>query len=62
MKMSGRLHAPAAFVPEERKNRRYPLDLRLGGPQSQLDVEQREQFYPCWESNNTGRPACNLSL
>jgi hypothetical protein len=30
--VSGQLHAPAALLP--RKERRYPLYKRLGGPQS----------------------------
>jgi hypothetical protein len=32
MKMSGQLHDPAALLPG--KQPRYPLDRRLGGPQS----------------------------
>jgi hypothetical protein len=32
MEISGQLHAPAAFPRE--KSPRYPLDRRLGGPQS----------------------------
>jgi hypothetical protein len=32
MEVSGKLHAPAALPPE--KESRYPLDRRLGGPQS----------------------------
>jgi hypothetical protein len=32
MDMSGQLHAPAALPPE--KDPRYPLDRRVGGPQS----------------------------
>jgi hypothetical protein len=32
MEVSGQLHAPAA-LPQE-KSSRYPLDKRLGGPQS----------------------------
>jgi hypothetical protein len=32
MEMSGQLHAPAALPPE--KEPWYPLDRRLGGPQS----------------------------
>jgi hypothetical protein len=33
MEVSGQLHAPAALPPG--KDTRYPLDRRLGGPQSQ---------------------------
>jgi hypothetical protein len=36
----------------EGKSPRYPLDRRLGGPQSQ---------YGCWKSN-PGHPACSQSL
>jgi hypothetical protein len=32
MEVSGQLHAPAALLP--RKDPWYPLDRRLGGPQS----------------------------
>jgi hypothetical protein len=32
MEMNGQLHAPAALPPG--KEHRYPLDRRLGGPQS----------------------------
>jgi hypothetical protein len=32
MEVSGQLHAPAALLP--RKSPWYPLDMRLGGPQS----------------------------
>jgi hypothetical protein len=34
MEVSGQLHVPAASTPHGRKNPQYPLDRRLGGPQS----------------------------
>jgi len=35
MEMSGQIHAPAALLP--RKEPPYPLDRRLGGPQSRYE-------------------------
>jgi hypothetical protein len=45
----GQLHAPAALPPG--KKPRYPLDRRLGGPQSRS--ERREEIsWPYWGSNS----------
>jgi hypothetical protein len=38
MGVSGQRDAPARFTPGG-KDPRYPLDRRLGGPQSSLDAE-----------------------
>jgi hypothetical protein len=50
MQVSGQLHAPAALPPE--KSHRYPLDWRLGGPQSRSGHGVEEKIpSPYWESN-----------
>jgi len=46
MRVGGQLHAPAALYSRE-KDRWYPLDRRLGGPQK---LEERFSCL-CWESN-----------
>jgi hypothetical protein len=58
MEGSGRHHAPAALP--RGKILWYPLDRRLGGPQSQSERDGDEKVgYYCRESN-PGRPARNL--
>jgi hypothetical protein len=37
--MIGKLHAPAAL--SQMKNSRYPLEIRLGGPQRRLDAMEK---------------------
>jgi hypothetical protein len=37
MGVSGQRHAPAALYPE--KDPRYPLDRKLGGPQSYMETD-----------------------
>jgi hypothetical protein len=47
MEMSGQLHTPAAFP--QGKSPRYPLDRRLGEPQSRSghgNEEKNSQFPP----------------
>jgi hypothetical protein len=46
MEVSDQLHAPAALSPT--KESRYPLDRRLGGPQSQSGRcgEEKNPFLP----------------
>jgi hypothetical protein len=34
MEMSGQFYAPTTLPPRQGKSLRYPLDMRLGGPQS----------------------------
>jgi len=41
MEVSGQLHGPAALSPE--KERRYPLDRRLGGPQRRSGRGEEEK-------------------
>jgi hypothetical protein len=41
MEVSGQLHAPAAFPPG--KEIRYPLNRRLGGPQSRSGRDGEEK-------------------
>jgi hypothetical protein len=41
MEVSGQLHAPAAFP--QGKSRWYPLDRRLGGPQSSSGRDGKEK-------------------
>jgi hypothetical protein len=42
MEVSGQLHTPAHFPPG--KSPRYPLDRRLGGPQSRPGRLEEEQI------------------
>jgi hypothetical protein len=50
MEVSGQLHAPAAFLKE--KSSWYPLDKRLGGPQSRSGRGGEEKnSQPLPESN-----------
>jgi hypothetical protein len=61
MGVSGQRHAPAALYPRG-KDRRYPLDRRLGGPQSRSDAEaRRKNLCPCRRSN-PDRPARSQTL
>jgi hypothetical protein len=58
MEGSGQLYAPAALPPG--KEPRYPLDRRLGGPQSRSGhggEEKNSQLPPGIEPCNPGRPA-----
>jgi hypothetical protein len=50
MGVSGQRHASAALYPRG-KNPRYPLDRRLGGPQTGLDAGARRKIRPCRGSN-----------
>jgi hypothetical protein len=61
--MSGKLHAPVALPPG--KKPRYPLDRRLGGPQSRSGrggEEKNSQPAPGIEPWNPDRPARSLAL
>jgi hypothetical protein len=49
MEVGGQLHALAALTPV-----RYPLDMRMSGPQSRIesrDEEKKFHHYPFWELN-----------
>jgi hypothetical protein len=47
MEVSGQFHAPASFPPGG-KSPRYPLDRRLGGPQSRSGRgDEEKEFYHC---------------
>jgi hypothetical protein len=64
MEVSGQLHAPAALPPQE-KGSWYPLDRRLGGPQSRSErggEENNSQPPPGIELQNTERPARSPAL
>jgi hypothetical protein len=54
-----------SFVPQllysHGKSSWYPLDRRLGGPQSWSGWCGEENILPCWESKS-GHPACSPSL
>jgi hypothetical protein len=60
--VSGQLHAPAAL--SRRKNPRYPLDRRLGEPQSRSGLPGGEKILvPTGTRTPTlGRPASSQSL
>jgi hypothetical protein len=63
MEVSRQLHAPTALPPG--KNPRYPLDMRLGGPQSRSasgGEEKNSQPPPEIEPENSDRPARSQSL
>jgi hypothetical protein len=54
MEVSGQLHAPAALTPKERVPGTYPLDRRLGGPQSRsgrVGEEKNSQPLPGLETS-----------
>jgi hypothetical protein len=56
MGVSGQRHAPAALYPRG-KDPRYPLDRRLGGPQSRSGRRDRRKILcPC-RGSNPDRPA-----
>jgi len=60
MEGSGELHAPAALSPG--KSPHYPLDRRLGGPQSWSGwggKEKKSQHFP-YQELNPSHPACSL--
>jgi hypothetical protein len=63
MEVSGRLYAPAALPPG--KEARYPLDWRLGGPQSRSGrggEEKNSQPPPGIEPQNPDDPAHSPAL
>jgi hypothetical protein len=63
MDVSGELHAPAALP--QGKNPWYPLDRRLGGPQSRSGrggLEKNSQPPPGIEAQNSDRPARSPAL
>jgi hypothetical protein len=63
MEVSGQLHAPAALPPG--KSPWYPLDRRLGGPQSRSGrggLEKNTQLPPGIEPQNPDRPARSPAL
>jgi hypothetical protein len=63
MEVSGQLHAPAALPPG--KSLWYPLDRRLGGPQSRSGrggEEKNPQLPPGIEHYNPDRPARSPAL
>jgi hypothetical protein len=49
---TGQLHAPATLHPEK-NNLRYPLDRRLGGPQSRSGSGAEEKKIPAPPGNQT---------
>jgi hypothetical protein len=49
LEVSGQLHSPAALPPG--KSPRYPLDRRLGGPQSRFGQFRSENSWPYRDSN-----------
>jgi hypothetical protein len=53
--MSGQRQASAALYPRE-KDPRYPLDRRLGGPQS------RSEHRSLFRGLNPGHPVCSQTL
>jgi hypothetical protein len=61
MEVSGQLHTLTALLQEE-KSHRYPLDRRLGGPQSLSGRGTEEKnSQPRWDSN-PDHPARSQSL
>jgi hypothetical protein len=63
MEVSGQLHTPAAF--SQGKSPQYPLDRRLGGPQSHSGYgggEKNSQPPPEIEPQNPDHPAHSQSL
>jgi hypothetical protein len=64
MEVNGQRHAPAALYPRG-NNPQYPLDRRLGGPQSrsgQRTEEKNPLTLPGIEPRSPGRPARNQTL
>jgi hypothetical protein len=53
--MSGQLHAPAALTPG--KEPRYPLDRRLGGPQSRSGRREEKILVPAGTRTPTPQSA-----
>jgi hypothetical protein len=63
MYVSGQLHAPAALP--QGKISWYPLDRRLGGPQSRSGCSGEEkisQLQPELEPQNPDRPVCSSAF
>jgi hypothetical protein len=64
MEASGYLHAPAALLSEERP--RYPLDMRLGMPQSQNFIIFLSEYFIMqrrqWEDSETYTYTSSLSV
>jgi hypothetical protein len=54
MEVSGQLHAPAALP--QGKSPWYPLDKRLGGPQSRSGLGGVEKKFPAPAENRTLEP------
>jgi hypothetical protein len=54
---SGQVYAPCHFIPKERTPC-YPLDRRLGGPQSRSGRcgEEKKKIYCLHRESNLGRP------
>jgi hypothetical protein len=61
MGLSGQRHAPAALYPRG-KDPRYPLDRKLGGPQSRLDAEARRKILCLHRGPNPGRPVRSQTM
>jgi hypothetical protein len=59
MEVSGQLHAPAALPP--RKEPQYPLDRKLGGPQSRPGRDGEEKISCLFRESNPGRPASSYT-
>jgi len=57
MKVSGQLHTPAALP--QGKSPWYPLDRRLGGPRTGLDVVVRRKIPSPYTDTNPDHPACS---
>jgi hypothetical protein len=51
MEMSGQLHASVAL--SQRKSPQYPLDRRLGGPQSRSGHSEEKKNIPAATGNQT---------
>jgi hypothetical protein len=51
MEMNGQVHAPAALPPG--RERRYPLDMRLGGAQSRSGHGVEEKKFSAPAGNRT---------
>jgi hypothetical protein len=58
MGMCGKRHAPAALYPRK-WTPRYPLDKRLGGPQSWSGTEARGNILCLCRVSNAGRQVCS---
>jgi hypothetical protein len=61
MGVSGEHHAPAALY-HRGIYPRYPLDRKLGGPQSRLDAEARRKILWLCRGSNPGPPVLSQTL